>query len=52
MNHPIAAIALRASNVIQFQKAALRVKAARTHTELKSALNDADRALAEYRRMR
>jgi hypothetical protein len=50
--HPIAAIATRQSNVIMFEKAAARVKAARTHAELRAALADADLALLEYRRMR
>jgi hypothetical protein len=47
--HPIAAIASRQSNVIQFKKAALRAMTARTHAELIAALKDADAALAEYR---
>jgi hypothetical protein len=49
---PLPAIALRASNVIMFERAAARVKAARTNAELKAALADADLAWAEYWKLR
>ena len=42
----------RRQNVVCFEKAAFRVKAARTHAEIRAALKDADDALREWRRQK